>query len=109
MNLEKMIIIQSLFVYDKLEVKYRNDHFLPPNRWSERLIREEKQTVRHLQYSIFLNQGSYINFNLVRLQLFISKYKRREHEDMYLLIIAIYEEPSTRKIKTNLSFSFGTP
>ena len=40
----KMIIVWSLFVYDKQLVKNRNDQFLPPNRWSDCMIREEKQT-----------------------------------------------------------------
>ena len=34
--------------------------FSLPNRWSDRLIGEEKQTVHHLQYSIFLNQSSHV-------------------------------------------------
>ena len=53
MNLEKMIILQSLFVHDKQWVNHRNGHFLPPNRWSDRLI-------RHSQYWIYKNQSSNI-------------------------------------------------
>ena len=30
-------------------IEFVCDHFLPPNRRSDRLIREEKQTVRHIE------------------------------------------------------------
>ena len=34
--------------------------FLPPKIWSDCRVRAEKQTVRHLQYLIFLNHNSYL-------------------------------------------------
>ena len=49
-------------MYDKQLVENRNDHFLPPNRWSGCLIREEKQIVRHLQYLIFSNYSRNTGF-----------------------------------------------
>ena len=57
MKLRKIIIIRTLFVYDKQQLKRTNDHFLPPNRWSDRLIKEEKQTVPHIE---LFSQSSYI-------------------------------------------------